>query len=633
MTEFLRQIWEPIAKLPRNQQIALGLIIGLVFFGVIIASMWGGQQEYTALFEEELKIEDAGKVVAKLKDLKVKYKLGKNSVDIQVPLADKSYILLQLAQEKTLPQARPGWQKLIDDRSPFSGTTQQEFELNFVRGLQEELESGLVRLEPIENAKVYIVKPKKEIFKEDQKEPTASVHLKLKPNADISKDQVRAIRSWVSSAVEGLKAENVRILDNNARDLTRVLDEEEDMGLDKVKSVQVKYTQEMEKRLEKKLQSQLEEVFGAGKAVVRVSANLDFDQKEAVSDVVIPPVEGASQGVEISSKTENEAYEGVDLVQDGEPGVNSNLPPGAPAYPGTDNRTRNIYNRTAAIKNYDFTRSKEKYVKEQGNIRRLSVSVILDANKSQLDSDVEEMIRSTAQATVGFNKKRGDVLSLMVYPFNNDLALRAQRDMEERARQEKNMFMIVVGLLMAIPVLLGLVYLFVRVSRARALAREKAALEQAAREAEALRQAEAARKAKLREQQQWEWEQRFQDIKNFFPEITDMEEKKRKVQELRHKAYKYARDNDRLPPDFEELTPEEQFLYKEAFKRKAEGTLEEGLARLEAIIGEREKERQEELEKLNAQASQREELESRVRDLAQNRPEDAISVLRIWLEE
>ncbi|HNV70063.1 MAG TPA: flagellar M-ring protein FliF C-terminal domain-containing protein, partial [Candidatus Ozemobacteraceae bacterium] len=263
----------------------------------------------------------------------------------------------------------------------------------------------------------------------------------------------------------------------------------------------------------------------------------------------------------------------------------------------------------------------------------LSVSVILDANRSQLDSDVEEMIRSTAQATVGFNKKRGDVLSLMVYPFNNDLALRAQRDMEERAKQEKNMFMIVVGLLMAIPVLLGLVYLFVRVSRARALAKEKAALEQAAREAEALRQAEAARKAKLREQQQWEWEQRFQDIKNFFPEITDMEEKKKKVQELRHKAYRFARDNDRLPPDFEELTPEEQFLYKEAFKRKAEGTLEDGLARLEAIIGEREKERQEELEKLNAQASQREELESRVRDLAQNRPEDAISVLRIWLEE
>ncbi|HNV69258.1 MAG TPA: flagellar basal-body MS-ring/collar protein FliF, partial [Candidatus Ozemobacteraceae bacterium] len=372
MTEFLRQIWEPIAKLPRNQQLAIGLIIGLVFFGIIIASMWGGQQEYTVLFEEELKLEDASKVVAKLKELNIKYKLGKNSVDIQVPLADKSYILLQLAQEKTLPQARPGWQKLIDDRSPFSGTTQQEFELNFVRGLQEELESGLVRLEPIENAKVYIVKPKKEIFKEDQKEPTASVHLKLKPNADITKDQVRAIRSWVSSAVEGLKAENVRILDNNARDLTRVLDEEEDMGLDKVKSVQVKFTQEMEKRLEKKLQSQLEEVFGSGKAVVRVSANLDFDQKEAVSDVIIPPVEGASQGVEISSKTENEAYEGVDLVQDGEPGVNSNLPPGAPAYPGTDNRTRNIYNRTAAIKNFDFTRSKEKFVKEQGNVRRLS---------------------------------------------------------------------------------------------------------------------------------------------------------------------------------------------------------------------------------------------------------------------
>ncbi|HOY67589.1 MAG TPA: flagellar basal-body MS-ring/collar protein FliF [Candidatus Ozemobacteraceae bacterium] len=633
MTEFLRQLWEPIAKLPRTQQILLAGLVILVFAGIITATMWGSQKDYTQLFEEELKLEDAGKVVAKLKELGIDYKLGATSSDIRVPLLDKSYILLQLAQEKTLPQARAGWQKLIDEKSMFQGMTKDEFELNFVRGLQEELESSLMRYEAIENAKVYIVKPKKEVFKEDQKEPTGSVVLKLRPNMDLDRDKIRAIREWISTAVEGLKPENVRITDTQARDLTRLLDEEEDMTLDKVKTAQLKHTIEVEKRLEKKLRSQLEDAFGSGRASVRVTATMDFDQKEALAEVLIPPVEGATMGVIVSQKIENEQYEGKDLVQDGEPGVNSNLPPGAPAYPGTENNTINKYQRNAAIQNVDYTRSKEKFVKEQGTIKRLSVSIILDGDPIRTPPSLEEQIRSVAQASVGFDKKRGDILTLMVYPFNNDMADKARREMEERQRQERMMFMIVIGLLMAIPVLLGLVYIFVRMSRARALAKEQEALVEASRAKEQLRQSEETRKQKIRDQQEMEWERRFQDINNFFPEIRDPEAKRRKVQDLRLKAYQYALNNDGLPPDFEEMTPEEQYLYREAFKRKADGTLEDGIARLEAVIGERERAHQVEMDKLQQEADVRAKLEDRVRQMVQEKPEDAVQVLRIWLEE
>lgn len=633
MTDFLRQLWEPVAKLPKAQQIALGIITLMVFSGIILATMWGAQKDYTPLFEEQLKIEDAGNVVAKLTELNISYKLGANSSDIQVPLADKSYILLRLAQEKALPQARPGWQKLIDERSIFAGTTQQEFELNYVRGLQEELESGLVRLEPIENAKVYIVMPRREIFKEDQKETSASIVLQLRPGFEISRDQIRAIRDWITTAVEGLQAENIRITDTTARDLTRALDDEDDMTLDRIKSAQLKHIQAWEHRLERRLQSQLETVFGFGKAVVRVNAELDFDQREAVSDVIIPPIEGSDQGLIISEKIENEEYRGRDLVEDGEPGVNSNLPPGAPAYPGTEDATWNEYKRSAKIANYEFTRSKERFVKDQGNLKRLSVSVILDGDPIQLGTEIEDQIRSVAQATVGFSKPRGDVLTLMVMPFNNDLAVRAQRDLEERQRQERQMFMIVIGLLMSIPVFLGMVYMFVRVSRARAIAKEHALIDQAQREAEALQQAEQMRKTKIREQQLQDWERRFQDISNFFPEIEDIEEKKRKVQDLRYKAYLYARENNGLPPDFDEMTPEEQFLFKEAFQKKADGTLDEGITRLESVLGEREKKHMEDLDRLKHEADSREKLEQRVRRLVESNPADAVQVLRLWLSE
>jgi flagellar M-ring protein FliF len=632
MTDFLRQIWEPIARLPRSQQIGLAVIVGLVVLGVVSVSMWGTQKEFIPLFAEDLKIEDAGNVVAKLQELNVEYKLGKDSTDIRVPLADKSYILLQLSQEKSLPQAKPGWQKLIDERSIFQGTTQQEFDLNYVRGLQSELEETLKRMDPVEEANVNIVKPKQEVFKEDQKDPSAAVLLKLKPGATITQEQVRAIRDWVCSAVEGLEPDNIRISDTEARDLTRLIEDEELMNLDKIKTAQLKHTRLLENGLKKDLQSQLETMFGYGDAVVRVRLTMDFDQKEAVSDVVIPPIEGSDRGILISGKNESEKYEGKDLIEDGEPGVNSNLPPGSPAYPGTENDTWNKYERDANIGNYDVTRSKEKYVKNQGTIKRLTVSVVLNRAPETL-RDIETQIIDMAKNTVGFDKIRGDKLTLMAIPFKNEELERAQAAFALKKDQEKQMFMIVVGLLMAFPVFLGLIYIFVRVSRARALAREQSRLQEAAAEAEALKQARSQQQHQQSEQQWRDWERRFKDIKNFFPEIEDIVEKKKKVQDLRLEAYKYAQDNESLPPEFEEMTPEEQFVYREAFQKKKEGTLGEGLERLQTIIAERDREREEELEKLQEQAKARELLEDRVRKLVETKPEDAISVLRLWLSD
>jgi len=632
MTDFLRQLWEPIAKLPRTQQILLGVIVSIVVLGITAASMWGTQKDFILLFEEKLKIEDAAKVTAKLQELNIEYKLGKDTTEILVALPDKSYILLQLAQEKTLPQAKPGWQKLIDERSIFAGTTQQEFELNYVRGLQTELEATLVRMGPIEEASVSIVKPKKEVFKEDQKEPSASILLKLKPGAEINQEQIRAIRNWICSAIEGLQPEKVRIADTEARDLTRLIEDEDAMTMDKIQTAQMKFTKKRESHLKSELQSQLEEMFGYGKAVVRVRLDMDFDQKEAVSDVVIPPVEGSNSGIVLSEKLEEEQYQGKDLVEDGEPGVNSNLPPGAPSYPGTENNTWNKYDRKAAIRNYEVTRSKEKFIKEQGTIRRLTVSVVLNNDPAAV-GDIEDKITEVAKNTVGFDKTRGDKLALMVMPFRNDELDRVKAAFELKKQQEKQMFMIILGLLSSFPVFLGLIYIFVRVSRARALAREQQRLQEAAAEAEALRAARENQMSVQNEQKWKDWDRRFKDIKNFFPEITDLNEKKHKIQDLRHQAYLYARDNDSLPPDFEEMTPEEQYIYREAFQKKQDGSLAEGLERLESIIGERDKAREEELAKLNEQANARDLLEERVRQLVNSKPDDAVQVLRLWLSK
>lgn len=629
MNDYLRQLWEPISKLSKTQRIILGSVVALVVVAIITAAMWGTEKEYIPLFQEELKLDDASKINAKLTELGLDHKIGKTANEILVPTTDKSYILLKLSEEKTLPEAKAGWEKLIDQRSLFQGTTQQEFDLNYVRGLQEEIVLALKRMGPIEDANVNIVKPKKTTFKEDQKEPSASILLKLKPNTTVDQNQIRAIRDFVCSAVEGLEPDKVKICDDHATDLTRLIEDEELMTIDKTQTIQIKITRDRERYLQGALQRMLESMFGDGKALVQVRLEMDFDQKEAVSDVVVP-LEGTNQGIVISQKTENEEYEGRDLIEDGEPGVNSNLPPGSPAYPGTENGVLNKYKRDGTITNYEVTKSKEKFIKEQGTIRRMTASVVINGDPLEFQS-LEDKILSIAQSAIGYDKSRGDKMNLMVMPFKNDELERARTEMALKKEQEKQMFKIIMGLLMAFPILIGAIYIVARITKARSIAKEQKRLEEAAKEAERLRQKRQKELLAANEKQWAEYEKRFSDVKNWFPEITDLAEKKRKVQDLKLQALKYAAENDSLPPDFEEMSPEEKFAYREAFQKKADGKLEGEVERLEKIVSERDKEREGELNKLNAEALARDALEKRVRDLIESKPDDAIQVIRGWL--
>jgi len=47
-----------------------------------------------------------------------------------------------------------------------------------------------------------------------KKPATASIMLKLKPNAQLSKSQVKGIVNLVAHSVQGLQAENITIVDN-----------------------------------------------------------------------------------------------------------------------------------------------------------------------------------------------------------------------------------------------------------------------------------------------------------------------------------------------------------------------------------------------------------------------------------
>ena len=630
MSDYFRQIWEPLSKLSRGKQIGLGILVLAVIIGVATVSMWSTEKTYIPLFDEQLKIEDASKITSLLTQENIQYKLGKNATEILVPIEEKSRIMLKLAENDTLPQANPGWEKLIDQRSMFSGTTKEEFDLNITRCLQSELERLYKSMKGIKDAHVILNKPKKQLFEEDQKEPSASIVLTLDPLFQITPDQIRTIRRLTATAIEGLEPDNVAISDTESRDLTRLIEDDEDNSEEKLQDKRAAIQKNRENMLTKKLTKHLAKIFGGpDKVVCSINLEMDFDELESVTDRAIP-LPGTEKGVLISEKSEKEEYKGTDMINGGEPGVNSNLRPGAPSYPGDDGGLNYEYKRSGDIKNYDITKSKEKFKKEQGQIKRMTAAISIDDDPEKLRT-IRDLVESTAQNTIGYKKDRGDKLSLMVYPFRHDDQLSASAAAQERREQEKTMFKIVVGLFMAIPLFIGLIYLFVRAAKGRALAREEARLREAADEAIKARKAREDEIARRNKAQWLEWELRYEDIKNYYPEIVDFEEKKQKVQDMRLAAYIFARDNDAYPYEYEEMRPEEQYTYKKAFEFKKEGTLEKNIERLETVIEERNQRREKELKELDSEANAREKLEARVLELVREKPEDTVQVIRAWL--
>lgn len=193
------------------------------------------------------------------------------------------------------------------------------------------------------------------------------------------------------------------------------------------------------------------------------------------------------------------------------------------------------------------------------------------------------------------------------------------------------MFKIIMGLLMSFPILIGAIYIVARITKARSLSKEEKRLKEASIAAEKLQKQREEELIAENEKRWQKYEKRFTDIKNWFPEISDINDKKLKVQELKLKALKFALENDSMPLDIDEMTPEEQFAYKDAFAKKAENTLQKEIERLEKIAKDREKEREKEMEKIKEEARGRDSLEKRVRDLIETKPEDAVQVIKGWL--
>ncbi len=447
--DLIAKFKERWTALNRNQRI----ISVIVAAGVVVCLFYLGQlalrPAYAPLLTG-LEPKDAGIIAEKLKSMKIPYKLADQGKTIKVPEQQVYEARIQLASSGALGGGL-GFE--LFDQSKF-GQTDFEQQVGYQRALQEELRRTLIQIEGVEQARVHLVIPKKSVFVSDQGTPTVSVALKLKPSVSLKPEQVQGVCDLLQGSVEGLEPDNVYIIDTEGNVLSDSLKTiDPNVAMTRATLEQHYARREYEKELEKRVQQMLTKILGQNKAVVMVTADLDFSQQQSTSTISTNP-----ENVRISEHVISETGAGTDFA--GPPGTDSNIT----TYPFTQGAGESSFTREESTINYQISTIQETTVNAPGSVRRLSASVVV--SESDLPVDIQKVTGAVA-AAIGYNENRNDQINVSSMAFDDSLK-KAEEEKERAeldARQKARVFVYALAGGVALLILLGMLVFFIKKRR------------------------------------------------------------------------------------------------------------------------------------------------------------------------
>ena len=447
LLERARTAWKRITRL---QQIALivGVVVSLAL--VIGFVFWSQQTSYGVLFSN-LQTQDASAIVAQLKTSKIPYQLTSNGTAIMVPTNVVDDTRLLLAGQGLPNQGTVGFE-IFDKANPLSMTDFMQ-QLDYQRGLQGELTRTIQQINGVSEAWVSIVLPQSSLYTATQAQPTASIELRMNTGFTLDPGQVKAIMHLTASAVQGLKPENVTVVDTNGTNLSDQVNATLANGVSLSNygtAIDVEHAYEA--NLSQQAATMLNTVLGQGKAVVRVNANLNWDQLQQDSTTYAP-----TQNPVGNQTTNTIASNGSGNTVGGVPGTGSNL---VPTPTGTAGASGNTYNQNQSNTVYDVSQTVAHLTKAPGSVQRLTVAVFLDGTYPPATVTA---IQSAIANSIGLNTARGDQITVSAIPFDHTTDQAAKAALAA-AQQQSEIALLMRGLALAL-VALALLYFAWRATR------------------------------------------------------------------------------------------------------------------------------------------------------------------------
>jgi flagellar M-ring protein FliF len=427
---------ERFQALTTNQRLFMGLgFAGLVLALGVVLSAGKSSQDYRVLFAN-VNEGDGAAIVTALQQMNVPYQFTEGGGAITVPQALVYETRLKLAGQG-LPKAGNVGFELLENQK--FGTSQFVERVNYLRGLEGELARSVSSLGQVKSARVHLAVPKPSAFVREQERPTASVILTLHPGRMLDSPQIAAIARLVSSAVPGMRVQEVSIMDTEGGILGNSAARQE--GLD---PSQLKYTSELEAALNRRVAAILEPLAGKDGFRAQVTVDLDFDERERTSETFgknSPPDKAIRSQMSIEASGGKSGSGGV-------PGSLTNQPQDPSKAPiTTEARGDNLRapgsidtgasgsdegsSRNEKTVNFEVDRAIERIKSSKGQLRRVSAAVVLDykyekgakANATRTVAYTPQeiqQINALVRDAIGFVQLRGDTVSVANLPFSEE---------------------------------------------------------------------------------------------------------------------------------------------------------------------------------------------------------------------
>jgi flagellar M-ring protein FliF len=459
----LEQIKAFFTRYTLQQKLALAGSAALVLVLLWVLVYFMNRVEYQTLYAD-LDPQEAQGIVQKLTELKVPYELGTDGRTVKVAADKIAEVRIQMASQGLPESGRIGFE--IFDRTNFGLTNFQE-QVNYQRALEGELARSIMTLAEVEAARVHLVLAKESLFQTSDDQTKASVILKLKNGRSLSATAASGIVNMVASAVKGLTAEKVVLIDFRGKILSRNGSE------GGMSAQQLDARQKLETELTAKIVQILEPAVGQGKVRPQVSALMNFQQVEETVEQYDP------KGSVVRSQQKQEEHQPKTERTGGIPGPRSTPsanpanpaatnPAAAPDSAAANNSNDNLLKQNETI-NYEVSKAVRHVVNPVGKVDKVSVAVLIDNHtKITTGNDGKEQIaqepRSPEEmkkyhdlvaAAIGFNPDRGDQLTLENISFQGETEL-----IEKPTFLDKQGPMIITGLrYLIIPVVFIILYL------------------------------------------------------------------------------------------------------------------------------------------------------------------------------
>ncbi len=410
--------------------------MGMILVGVVIASFvvialrWAGKTQYSVLYTE-LNKDDSSQIARILSEKKINYLIENDGKTIRVPEDQKDIWRLELAKMGLSLTGTVGYE--VFDKQTF-GTSSFVQKINRQRALEGELVKTIKHLRAVNRARVHLSIPETSPFASEQKPPSASIVLELKRGATMTPGEIKGLASLVSSAVEGMRQEEVVIIDTKGKKLSENIGDSMTADTANRMALETK----LSRKLEKKVEDILQKVVGEGKVIAKVKVDMDFTESVTTEMTY----DGENRAI-VSEVVNKNTLSGSRPSPQGIPGARSNLP-GEKPQPGIP-ETRNNVDKSLITRNYNVPSTITKSKNPSAKIQKISVAVMIDSKqipslaeggKAAVDENGVPVMKSQpwgnkeienftaiVMSTLGLNMQRGDSLVIRNMTFaKEDLA-------------------------------------------------------------------------------------------------------------------------------------------------------------------------------------------------------------------